>query len=63
MNLMKLAVVADYYFLTQGRGEDVLGFMETLVDRLFQFIGGKEQKYVNPLSPFAPQVLRKFYIL
>ncbi|KAL3521229.1 hypothetical protein ACH5RR_019378 [Cinchona calisaya] len=27
-----------------GRGEDALGFMETLVDRLFQFIGGQEQK-------------------
>ncbi|KAJ4980944.1 hypothetical protein NE237_031781 [Protea cynaroides] len=25
-----------------GRGEDVLGFMGTLVDRLFQYIGGKE---------------------
>ncbi|XP_027163442.1 anaphase-promoting complex subunit 1 [Coffea eugenioides] len=27
-----------------GRGEDAPGFMESLVDRLFQFIGGKEQK-------------------
>ncbi|XVF84048.1 hypothetical protein PTKIN_Ptkin16aG0543300 [Pterospermum kingtungense] len=25
-----------------GRGEDTLGFMDTLVDRLFQYIGGKE---------------------
>ncbi|XP_042491370.1 anaphase-promoting complex subunit 1 isoform X2 [Macadamia integrifolia] len=27
-----------------GRGEDVLGFMRTLVDRLFQYIGGKESQ-------------------
>ncbi|KAF8397264.1 hypothetical protein HHK36_016174 [Tetracentron sinense] len=25
-----------------GRGEDALGFMDSLVDRLFQYIGGKE---------------------
>ncbi|RVW42311.1 Anaphase-promoting complex subunit 1 [Vitis vinifera] len=25
-----------------GRGEDALGFMDTLVDRLFQYVGGKE---------------------
>ncbi|CAK9173534.1 unnamed protein product [Ilex paraguariensis] len=27
-----------------GRGEDALGFLDTLVDRLFQYIGGKELK-------------------
>ncbi|XP_059654080.1 anaphase-promoting complex subunit 1 isoform X2 [Cornus florida] len=25
-----------------GRGEDAVGFMDTLVDRLFQYVGGKE---------------------
>ncbi|XP_004308940.1 PREDICTED: anaphase-promoting complex subunit 1-like [Fragaria vesca subsp. vesca] len=28
--------------LALGRGEDALGFMETLVDKLFHYIGGKE---------------------
>ncbi|CAI9091739.1 OLC1v1026843C1 [Oldenlandia corymbosa var. corymbosa] len=27
-----------------GRGEDALGFMETMVNRLFQYIGGKDHK-------------------
>ena len=48
MDLIKLIVLADCYILTKGRGEDAPGFMESLVDRLFQFIGGKEQKTVYP---------------
>lgn len=27
---------------TVGRGDDALGFMDALVDRLFQYVGGQE---------------------
>lgn len=30
----------------EGRGEDALGFMETVVDKLFHYIGGKEVRNV-----------------
>ncbi|XP_057504390.1 anaphase-promoting complex subunit 1-like isoform X2 [Actinidia eriantha] len=29
-----------------GRGEDALGFMDTFVERLFQYVGGKETQYI-----------------
>ncbi|KAG6763784.1 hypothetical protein POTOM_031224 [Populus tomentosa] len=32
-----------------GRGEDALGFLNSLVDRLFQYIGGKEMHNERPL--------------
>lgn len=32
-----------------GRGEDALGFLSSLVDRLFQYIGGKEMHNERPL--------------
>lgn len=46
MNLMGQTGTADFYFFAEGRGEDALGFMETLVCRLFQFIGGNDHKKV-----------------
>lgn len=33
--------------LNEGRGEEALGFMDTLVDRLFHYIGGKEIRNVH----------------
>lgn len=32
--------------LNEGRGEDASGFMDTLVDRLFHYIGEKEIRNV-----------------
>lgn len=39
----------NYVMLTEGRGEDALGFLNSLVDRLFQYIGGKEMHNVGLL--------------
>lgn len=36
--------------LFKGRGEDALGFMDKVVDRLFQYIGGKDCHNVNACS-------------
>lgn len=34
--------MTNYVFLNEGRGYDALGVMDSLVDRLFLYIGGKE---------------------
>lgn len=31
---------------TEGRGEDALGFIDSFVERLFQYVGGKESHNV-----------------
>lgn len=36
--------------LALGRGEDALGFMETVVDKLFHYIGGKEVRNDRSIS-------------
>lgn len=35
---------------TEGRGEDALGFIDTFVERLFQYVGGKEPQNVHALQ-------------
>ncbi|CAK9172113.1 unnamed protein product [Ilex paraguariensis] len=47
LGLVALGMVSDkltVLYMIEGRGEDALGFLDTLVDRLFQYIGGKELK-------------------
>lgn len=40
-----LKFIFDIYIF-KGRGKDAFGFMDTFVDRLFQYIGGKEVYHV-----------------
>lgn len=39
--------------LLEGRGEDTLGFMDKFVDRLFQYIGGKDCHNVKACSTLS----------
>lgn len=53
-NLMRLLTLSPFH-VNEGRGQDAIGSIDTLVDRLFHYIGGKELH--NVLLPYLNQIL------